>query len=127
MCAIKSDNEVALHIETVDNWHRRWKDVLRAVERQGNIKRLKVDRDGWLSARQVLLVAFAGDAVAAHLCFSVNLTRTNCLEATLDSHGIDPRFCDRGIESQLHQAAIDRAKSLRCEKLKGFRLSSNWG
>ena len=126
MRAIQSDNRIDLHIEAVDNWHRRWTDVLRAVERQGNIKGLKVDRDGWLSARQVLLVAFAGEAVTAHLCFSISLNRQNCLEATLDSHGIDPRFCGRGIESELHQAAIERAKSLRCEKLKGFRLSAKW-
>jgi len=127
MCATKFNRTGgALRIEAVDNWHRRWTDVLRAVEKQGTVKRLSVDADGWLSARQVLLVAFAGDSVAAHVCFSVSPGRKGCIEAKLDSHGIDGRFCDRGIESQLHQAALDRAKSLRCEKLKGFRLNSNW-
>lgn len=127
MCATKSNRTGgALHIEAVDNWHDRWRDVLRAVARQGSVKRLSIDRDGWLSARQVLMVAFVGGAVAAHVCFSVSPGKSGCVEAKLDSHGIDPRFCARGIESQLHQAAVDRAKALRCTTLKGFRLGSNW-
>ena len=127
MCAIKSsrDNRV-LQIEAVGSWHSRWEDILRGVERQGTIKRLKIDADGWLSARQVLLVAFVGDVAAAHVCFSVTLDKAGRIEARLVSHGIDSRFTGRGIESQLHQAAVDRARSLRCAKLKGFKLDSNW-
>ena len=127
MCVIKSSRgHRVLQIEAVGSWHSRWEDILRGVERQGAIKRLKVDADGWLSARQVLLVAFVGDVVAAHVCFSVTLDNSGCVEARLASHGIDSRFTGRGIESQLHQAAVDRARSLRCAKLKGFKLNSTW-
>lgn len=127
MFAIKSSRSGGvLEIEAVGSWHSRWEEIVRAVERQGSVKRLKIDADGWLSARQVLLVAFSGDAVAAHVCFSVTLDKAGCIEARLVSYGIDARFCGRGIESQLHQAAVDRATSLRCVKLKGFRLNSNW-
>ena len=127
MCAIKSSRSGrVLEIEAVGSWHSRWQDILRGVERQGSIKRLKIDADGWLSARQVLLAAFVGDVVAAHICFSVTLDKSGRIGARLASHGIDPRFTGRGIESQLHQAAVDRARSLRCVKLKGFKLNSTW-
>ena len=114
-----------LRIEPVDNWHPAWRKVLANVERHGRADRLQVDGDGWLSARQVLLVAFIGQHVAAHLCFSVSPAKT-CIEAKLESHGIAPGFCGRGVESQLHRAAVERAESLRCEKLRRFRLGSKW-
>ena len=121
-----ADRAGALRIELVDNWHAGWKHVLRAVEAQGSAKKLQIDGDGWLSARQVLLVALVGESVAAHVCFSVSPMKNGCVEARLDCHGIDPAFCGRGIESQLHRAAVDRAAALGCEKLKGFRLGSKW-
>ena len=37
----------------------------------------------------MLLVAFVGDVVAAHVCFSVTLDKTGRIEARLVSHGID--------------------------------------
>ena len=127
MFAIKSSRSGGvLEIEAVGSWHSRWQEIVRTVERQGSIRKLRIDADGWLSARQVLLAAFVGEAVAAHVCFSVTLDKTGCIEARLVSNGIDPRFSGRGIESQLHQAAVDRARSLRCVKLRGFRLDSNW-
>jgi GNAT superfamily N-acetyltransferase len=89
-------------------------------------RRLRVDPDGWLSARQVLMVAFVGKAPAAHVCFSVDPAKDGCIVAKLESYGIEPRFCGHGIESQLHRAATERAAALRCEKLRGFRLNSNW-
>ena len=116
----------ALRIEPVDNWHARWKDVLRAVEQHGKITKLAVDADGWLSARQVLMVAFVNDAPAAHLCFNVLPARGGCVEAKLESFGIDEQFCGRGIESQLHRAAVERAEALGCSKLRGFKLNSKW-
>jgi GNAT superfamily N-acetyltransferase len=116
----------ALRIEPVDNWHGAWAAVLRAVEEQGKIKKLAVDADGWLSARQVLMVAFVNDAPAAHICFSVLPGKGGCVEATLDSFGIDGKFCGRGIESQLHRSAVERAEALGCAKLRGFKLDSTW-
>lgn len=114
-----------VRIEPVDNWHDAWKKVLAHVAKHGNARKLAVDADGWLSARQVLLVAFVGQQVAAHVCFSVSPGK-DCIEAKLDSHGIAPKFCGRGIESQLHRAALERAQALRCQKLKGFKLNSKW-
>jgi ribosomal protein S18 acetylase RimI-like enzyme len=130
MCAIEDnilrtaagDARTALpvRIEAVDNWHSAWRKVLAFVEKHGDAKRLQVDDDGWLSARQVLIVAFVGDQVAAHLCFSVAPGKT-CIEATLDDHAIAAKFRNRGIEPRLHRAAVKRAQSLGCEKLKGFK------
>jgi hypothetical protein len=114
-----------VRIEAVDNWHSAWARVLRFVAKHGDAAKLQIDADGWLSARQVLMVAFVGDQIAAHVCFSVAPGRT-CIEAKLDNYAIAPKFCDRGIESQLRHAALDRAESLGCEKLKGFKLSSSW-
>ena len=114
-----------LRIEPVDNWHSAWKKVLAHVAKHGNAKKLLIDADGWLSARQVLLVAFVGQQVAAHVCFSVAPGRT-CIEAKLESRGIAPRFCGRGVESHLDRAARRRAESLGCEKLTGFETDASW-
>jgi hypothetical protein len=114
-----------LHIEPVDNWHDEWRKVRAHVKKFGDDSKLQVDADGWLSARQVLLVAFVGKQVAAHLCFSVAPGKT-CIEARLDDYGIAGKFCDRGIESELHRAALERAESFLCEKLRGFRIGATW-
>jgi GNAT superfamily N-acetyltransferase len=114
-----------VRIEAVDNWHSAWRRVLRFVEKHGDATKLQVDDDGWLSARQVLIVALVGEQIAAHVCFSVAPGRT-CIEAKLDDYAIAPKFCDRGIETQLRRAALDRAESLGCEKLRGFKLNANW-
>ena len=116
---------LGVRIEVVDNWHSAWPRVLRFVEKHGDAKKLQVDDDGWLSARQVLIAAMAGDQIAAHVSFSVAPGRT-CIEAKLDDYGIAPKFCDRGIESKLRRAALERAESLGCEKLRGFKVNANW-
>jgi hypothetical protein len=115
-----------LRVEPVDNWHPAWEAVLQHVARHGAAVRLRVDAEGWLSARQVLMVALVGDAPVAHLCFSVSPSKAGCIEAAVESHGIDPAHGNRGIESQLHRAATERAHALRCSTLKGFRLGSKW-
>jgi ribosomal protein S18 acetylase RimI-like enzyme len=99
--------------------------VLAFVEKHGDADKLQIDDDGWLSARQVLIVAFAGDQIAAHLCFSVAAGKT-CIEAKLDNHAVAPKFRGRGIEPRLHRAAVERAASLGCEKLKGFKPVGKW-
>ena len=127
-------------IELVDNWHKDWEKAMRAVEEHGDRSTLHVDSDGWLSARQNLLVAFVGEDPAAHVCFHVEpapvapvahaapqgkATR-GCVEAVLDSYGIDPRYCGQGIEHHLRKAALDRAHTLKCRKLHGFDLKEQW-
>jgi len=116
----------ALRIEPVDNWHDKWDDVLAAVERHGKVEKLRVDSDGWLSARQVVVVAFVGEEPAAHISFSLQAANDGTIEAKLDSYAIDLQFSGQGIESQLHRAATERAQTLRCDKLKGFRFDNNW-
>jgi hypothetical protein len=113
-------------IEPVDNWHVAWKKVLAHVDRTGKSRKLRIDKDGWLSARQVLMVAFVGNVPAAHVCFSVTPSSDACIGARLDSYGIEPRFCGKGIESELQRAVIEHAQALNCEKLTGFRLTTNW-
>jgi len=134
MCNTKPDNldkqtgrsRVALRIECVDNWHAEWDKVLASIARHGKAKKLKIDAEGWLSARQVLTVAFIGETPVAHVCFSVSPSKEGCIEAKLDSYGIDPKCTGRGIESQLHQAAVERAQALQCQSLKGFKFNSKW-
>ncbi len=119
-------------IELVDNWHKDWPKVVSAVGTYGDASRLHIDQDGWLSARQSLLVAFMGDDVAAHICFHVEPSqrldrkKRACVEAKLDSFGIDPAFCGRGVESRLRRAALERARALQCSELHGFDLKEDW-
>ena len=119
-------------VDLVDNWHKDWPKVLRAVGAYGGRASLHVDRDGWLSARQNLLVAFVKNEPAAHVCFHVEPAHAAgestrpCVEAQLDSYGIDPKFCGQGIEHELRKAALDRANTLKCRKLHGFDLKEQW-
>jgi hypothetical protein len=115
-----------LRIEQVDNWHKAWDDVLAFLTRQGAAKKLRIDKDGWLSARQILLVAFAGKAPAAVVSFMITTTKDCCIEARHICHAIDEKFTGRGIESQLYSAAVERTKLLGCRKLRGFRFGSRW-
>jgi hypothetical protein len=110
-----------LRIEPIDNWHSAWPRILKFIGQHGGLRKLDVDGDGWLSARQVLLVAQIGDQIAGYVCFSVSPGKT-CIEAKHDHYAIAPKFAGRNIEPKLHRAAVARAASLGCEKLKGFKL-----
>src|SRR5437899_1728413 len=93
MCAQeRTTSDGALRIEPVDHWHEAWDAVRSLVERHGSAGELRVDADGWLSARQVLIIAFIDDEPAAHLAFSVQPIENGCIEARLDTFGIAPRF-----------------------------------
>src|SRR5215211_3625944 len=90
-------------VDLVDNWHKDWSKVLNAVGSYSDRSALHVDGDGWLSARQNLLVAFVENEPAAHVCFHVEpahapgKSKRACVEAQLDSYGINPKFCGHGI------------------------------
>jgi len=116
----RARSAAAVRIEPVDNWHSAWPRVLAFVEKHGDATKLQVDDDGWLSARQVLIVAFVGEQIAAHVCFSVAPGKT-CIEARLDDNAIAAKFRGRGIEVRLLSGAVKRAESLGCEKLRGFK------
>ncbi len=128
----KPAEEGSARVDLVDNWHKDWPKVLQAVSAYGDRTSLHVDGDGWLSARQTLLVAFVDDEPAAHVCFHVEPVHRQskstraCVEAKLDSFGINPKFCGHGIEPALRKAALDRASTLKCRKLHGFDLTEKW-
>jgi hypothetical protein len=129
MCAIKSNltsGAGALRIEPVDNWHKSWDEVRKLVQSHGGARKLLVDRDGWLSTRQVLMVAFVGKSAAAYLSFIVSPSKDGCVEARHISHGIADKLAGRGVESQLYHAAVERARALGCQTLRGFKLNSRW-
>src|SRR4051794_36634826 len=107
-------------IEAVDSWHVKWPDVLASIERTGDAQNLQIDSDGWLSARQVVLAAFAGTKAVGHVGFHVAPTMRGCVTARVDTHGIDQSFRGRGIEKALSAAAVERARALSCSRLQGF-------
>jgi hypothetical protein len=117
-----------LRVDVVDSWHKQWPSVLGAIERQGGRESLMVDDDGWLSARQCLLVAFDREQrMAGHLVFRLQpqaraevSSRRPSVEARLDSVGIVPGFDDGEVRKLLGEAAQKKARSLRCRKLVGF-------
>lgn len=114
-----------LRLESVDNWHKKWDAVLEHVRRHGKVTKLAIDLDGWLSARQVMLVAFVGDEVAAHICFGVTPSK-GCVVANVVSYGIEPKSAGKEIESLLRDAAVRRAKELNCARTRGFNLADSW-
>jgi acetyltransferase (GNAT) family protein len=113
-----------LRIEPVDNWHTQWPTVLASIQSHGHREALLVDNDGWLSARQVLLVAFAEQQVAGHICFRILPTADPRggvrVEAHLDAFGVTPGFEKLEIASTLKLAAQHRAEALKCSRLVGF-------
>lgn len=113
-------------VELVDNWHDAWPRVLAAIDRFGDRKSIMVDADGWLSARQNLLVAFENRRIAGYIVFRVQpaIGRRKpgvaCIEARLDSAAVDVPYRNRGIEKVLCEAAIKRARELKCTEISGL-------
>ena len=108
-------------VEVVDNWHSRWQQVLAWIATNGQLEALLIDSDGWLSARQVLLVAFSRGEVAGHLCFRL----APCagpdgkarVEARVDAFAVAPGAQSAQVASALKTAALKRCKNLRCLRL----------
>jgi diadenosine tetraphosphate (Ap4A) HIT family hydrolase len=110
----KTGNRVACdEIEIVDHAHWAWNEVMALIERTADAAKLQLDPDGWLSARQIVLVAFVDGKPVAHLSFHIEPSRGGCVEARLDTYGIDDFHADRGIEHELWVAAVARAHELR--------------
>ena len=109
-------NARGMQVELVDNWHPRWREVLDAIDFVGQRQSLHVDPDGWLSARQNLLVAFVDDAVAGHLCFRVEPARGARVAAKLESIEVQPGFAREEVQTILLLAAEKRAHVLRCRQ-----------
>ncbi len=118
-------------IGIVDNWHPSWSRVRSSVAQQSHGTRSLVQADGWLPARENLLVAFVeDDVVAGHLCFRVEPERSTragghgCVSAEVDSFGVDPAYESLGIGQVLRDAGRARARELNCGQLRGFDASS---
>jgi hypothetical protein len=137
----KSDRcDEGLRIDFVDNWHKQWPAVLKAIEATGQRDALLVDQDGWLSARQCLLVAFDADQIVGHLVFRIqpsgvssgvpasagmrSLTERPRVDAHLDAVGVKPGLCGAEVRALLMDAATRRAQSLRCRSLIGFEFAN---
>jgi len=114
----------ATRIELVDNWHANWPAVLESIDEHGHRPRLRIDADGWLSARQVLLAAFCGERVAGHLCFDIEPVAAAQhpvpVRARLNAFGIMPGFELVEVEPMLRSAAAKRADELRINQRIGF-------
>jgi hypothetical protein len=113
-------------IEAVEPAHSAWRSVLALVERTGDRRKLLLDRDGWLSARQIVLTGLLNRKPVAYLAFHIEPSGKACLEAVLDAYGIDKSHAGRRIERELWNAAVNQAKELRCTGLVGFDLPSPW-
>ena len=116
-----------LRVDVIDSWHKQWPAVLSAIERDGRRAKLQVDSDGWLSARQCLLVAFKDNSIAGHLVFSIqpgawaNVSAARpAIEAHQDDLGVRPGFSDAEVRKLLVEAATRQAKILRCRRLVDF-------
>ena len=111
----------AVRIEIMDNWHRNWPAALSWIEQQGDRPSLMLDEDGWLSARQVLLVAYVQEAVKGYICFRVQPLQTAHgvargedgrvrMEAVIDAMKVDAP----AVQPPLLDAATRRAAALNC-------------
>ena len=124
----RAATDAIVRVEPVDNWHKDWPQVLSAIERTGQRDALHVDPQGWLSARQVLMVAFAPgtNRVAGHLCFRITPAAGAdgdvFVEARLDAMGVQPGFesVQLNVAATLRRAAEQRAKALKCRRLIGL-------
>jgi hypothetical protein len=132
--------DTGLRIDFVDNWHKQWPAVLKAIESTGQREALLVDQDGWLSARQCLLVAFDQEQIVGHLFFSIQPSGVSSgvpasaemrslgsrprVDAHLDAMDVKPGLCGATVRSLLMDAATRRAQSLRCRSLIGFEVAN---
>jgi GNAT superfamily N-acetyltransferase len=129
MCAeqkIRRMNKIEqnVRVEPVDNWHARWDEVLESLAEQGELEALNIDCDGWLSARQVLLIAFERNAIAGYLCFRLEPAANRAGEVGIDAHleafGVREGPQASQIAEALTRAARKRARALRCREIVGF-------
>lgn len=122
----------SVRVELVDNWHQEWAPVFAEIDRAGQRQALLLDEDGWLSARQNLLVAFVDDRPAGHICFRVEpMLRQGklvmyegrpLLQARLDAIAVETDTdTDRdNLEQLLRTSALMRSRELSCQQFVGL-------
>jgi hypothetical protein len=121
--------ELTMVVEPVDDRHPRWQEVLEAIDQADQRESIGIDQNGWLPARQVLLVAFINDEVAGHIGFAVrpapDPSGRPAVEAELASYAVQWRFSDRPVERILFVAARRQARLIGCTGLVGFEQISH--
>ena len=114
-----------VRIDLIDNDHDDWHRVLASMDGKRSKGALMLN-DGFLSARQSLLVARAGEKVVGHLCFHVEplvskgTSESGCVEARVDALEVQPGFGEKEVKDLLMVAARKRASLLRCARLIGL-------
>src|SRR4051794_23562535 len=96
-------------VELVDNWSDRWNETLGMLDTLGQRDVLRVDEEGWLPARQNLLVAFSGTRAVGYLCFRVQPGLKDgavVMEAVVDGEGTLEG--ERTLARPLREAAMHR-------------------
>lgn len=114
-------------IETVDHSHARWPALLKLISRLGDRNVLLLDEDGWLSARQSVIAAFAGDKPAAYLIFRVQPLGDGRVEARLDAMGFGSSDTAGLMRKALSDAALRQCRRLKCVRFKGLKVKSDAG
>ena len=109
-------------IEIVDHSSARWPEVLSLIERLGQRRALRIDEDGWLSARQSVVVGFINDTPAGYLCFSIRPIGSGRVEAELDAMAFSNREAERLLRKPLCGAARERARRLNCARFNGLEI-----
>lgn len=107
-------------VEIVSSDDARWPTVLELIDRLGQRSALDLDEDGWLPARQSVLVAFVDDQPAAHLCFHLHPIDHHRVEARLDAIGFEPATSSQQLSKKLRAEALRHARMMNCTSFKGF-------
>ena len=117
-----------LRVELIDHDHTDWPHVLASLDRIGLRDDLML-QDGYLSARQSLLVARTGKTMAGHLCFHVEPLPSRrsdgrgSVAAYLDVLRVRPGFSKKEVTDLLLFAAQERASLLSCSRLMGLKTN----
>jgi hypothetical protein len=112
-------------VDLIDNWSDRWKETLEMLEEIGQRDVLRLDEEGWLPARQNLLVAFIGNRALGYLCFRVQpviQAGIVTMEAIVDGEGTVAG--QHALMRQLREAAMHRALDLRCAHFRWERAEA---
>ena len=117
-------------VQLVDNWSDQWSEAVAMLDELAQRDVLRLDDEGWLPARQNLLVAFNGARAVGYLCFRVQPVIEDgavrpdpagrpLMEAVVDGEGT--LHNDRAAARQLRESAMHRALELRCARFRWER------
>jgi hypothetical protein len=123
---LNSNPRSPFKIDLVDSRDIRWPSVVKNIQQHGRLKSLMLEPDGWLSARQNVLVAFdEHNGVVGHAAFHVEMSfdhsHPHSVEARLDDVDVQPGLeGDVELREMLLEEARRLAEMLNCVRLVGF-------